>query len=93
VIEKVAGYYELTPDYLTGKRRDRKTTAARQVAMYLLREYNHCRLNEIGKLFGNRDHTTVLYSCKKVATEIGVDQQLNQSLQTILTSLKIHNNS
>jgi chromosomal replication initiator protein len=93
VIEAVAGYYNLTPDALTGKLRDRTTTLARQIAMYLLREYCHCRLSEIGKLFGGRDHTTVIYSCNKITTEIGVNQQLNQSVGTILGTLKIHKNS
>jgi chromosomal replication initiator protein len=91
-IEVVAQHYGLAPDALTGKQRDRNTTLARQTAMYLLREHSHYRLNEIGKMFGGRDHTTVMYSCEKVAAEMGGNQQLNQSIQTILDKLNIHKN-
>jgi chromosomal replication initiator protein len=93
IIEAVASYYNLHPEILAGKSRDRKTTLARQMAMYLIYRHIGCSLSEIGKLFGGRDHSTVLYSCNKMASEINLNQQLNQSVADICQSLKIHRNS
>jgi chromosomal replication initiator protein len=93
IIDKTAGYFEMSPQALTGKARDRKTAEARQVAMYILRRYGNFRLNEIGELFGGRDHSTVLYSCEKIASEINVDKQLSKTIEDICRELKIHRNS
>jgi len=91
VIEKVAAYFDMPPKALTSKARDRKTAEARQIAMYILRQYCNCRLSEIGSLFGGRDHTTVLYSCEKIASASNVDKQLNKTIEDICHELKIHN--
>ena len=88
IIETVANYYALTPEALTGKMRDKKTALARQVAMYLLREQNHCRLAEIGKLLGDRDHTTILHGYEKIAAEVKSAPQLSKSIEEIRQELR-----
>lgn len=83
IIDTVASYYALSPEEITGKRRDKKTALARQVAMYLIREQNHCRLAEIGDILGGRDHTTILHGCEKISTKINSDPQLSKSIEEI----------
>ena len=83
VIEAVANYYALTPEALIGKGRDKKTVLARHIAMYLIREQNHCRLAEIGRLLGGRDHTTILHGCQKIASSIDSDHQLKKSIEEV----------
>ena len=83
IINTVARYYDLSPEEIKGKRRDKKTALARQVVMYLLREQNHCRLSEIGDILGGRDHTTILHGCEKISTEIKSDSQLSKSIEEI----------
>jgi chromosomal replication initiator protein len=90
IIETVANYFDMSPKVLTGKARDRKTAEARQIAMYILRQYSNCRLTEIGSLFGGRDHTTVLYSCDKIATACNTNKQINKTVEDICNELKIH---
>ena len=90
VIDTVASYYALTPEALTGKRRDRKTSLARQVAMYLIREQNHYHLSKIGDIFGGRDHTTVLHGCEKISNESKVNPDLGKSIEQIRQELGIH---
>ena len=47
-------------------RRSRVVARPRQVAMYLSKTFTPKSLPEIGKLFGGRDHTTVLHACRKI---------------------------
>lgn len=93
ILDAVASYYELTPEALEGKRRDRKTALARQMAMYLLREQNHCSLSEIGKILGGRDHTTVLHGCGKIASEASINPQLAKSVEELHEALGVKTKS
>ena len=67
---QTAAYFELTVDDLYGSSRSRVLATARQIAMYLCRELTD-RLPKIGQLFGNRDHTTVMYANKKISLADG----------------------
>ena len=67
IIVSTAEYFKLTVDDLYGSSRSQQIAQARQIAMYLCREKTKLSLPNIGKLFGNRDHTTVMYACKKIA--------------------------
>ena len=83
IIDSVTSYFDLTREALTGKRRDHKTAMARQVAIYLMREEGNCRLAEIGKELGNRDHTTILHGYRRIAEEIGINPQLYELVDEI----------
>jgi chromosomal replication initiator protein len=69
----VATHYELPPESLRGKRRTSSVALARQVAMYLTKQLTSMTLVEIGRRFGNRDHSTVLYACTRVSERISAD--------------------
>ena len=56
----------LTEEDLYGSSRSQTVALARQIAMYLCREMTSLSLPKIGQLFGNRDHTTVMYATKKI---------------------------
>jgi chromosomal replication initiator protein len=64
--EAVCRYYQLSKDDINGTSRIKAIAMARQIAMYLCREMTDLSLPKIGELFG-RDHTTVMYACKKVS--------------------------
>ena len=66
VMRTVSDYYGLTLNDLTGPTRKREITVPRQIAMYLTREMTGMSLPQIGTVFGGRDHTTVMHSCKTV---------------------------
>ena len=66
IMQTVTDYYGLTMGDLTGPTRRREITVPRQIAMYLTREMTGMSLPQIGTVFGGRDHTTVLHSCKTV---------------------------
>jgi chromosomal replication initiator protein len=90
IINAVADYFAISPDDITGKKRDLKTSRARHIVMYLLRQQNHTNLSEIGKILGNRDHSTVIHGCEKISSAISADSQLSKSIEDIRTSLKAH---
>jgi chromosomal replication initiator protein len=67
IINNTADYFKLTVDDLYGSSRSQAVATARQIAMYLCREMTNLSLPKIGQLFGNRDHTTVMYANKKIS--------------------------
>jgi len=90
IINAVSDYYGLSPDDITGKKRDLKTSRARHVVMYLLRQQNHSNLSEIGKILGGRDHSTVIHGCEKITAAVSTDSNLSKSIEDIRLLLKSH---
>ncbi len=87
VLDAVAGYFGLDREAIVGRRRDKKTALARQVAMYLLREEAHLGLTAIGRVLGGKDHTTVLHGCTTIANQLKVDPNLGRDVLNIRKAL------
>ncbi len=83
VIEAVANSFQLAPVDLKSRKRDKETTLARQVAMYLIRQGTNSSLAQIGKELGDRDHSTVLHACEKIASDIDVSPYLRRKILDI----------
>ena len=73
VIDVVAAYHGMRAKDLTGPSRQRQVTRARQIAMFLCRHHLQLSLPELGRAFGDRDHTTALSSVKKIAGLVAAD--------------------
>ena len=63
----VAEYYHIKLAEMMSRRRERNVARPRQLAMALAKELTGYSLPEIGDRFGGKDHTTVLYACRKIA--------------------------
>ena len=87
VLESVATYFTMATDDLKGRRRDKKTALARQVAMYLLRDLTNLGLTSIGRILGGKDHTTVLHGCQRIAKQINIDAHLRRDIINIRETL------
>jgi len=87
LIEAVASNYQLTPDDLKSRKRDRETSLARQLAMYLIREKTKLSLDQIGKELGNRDHSTVIHACEKIAAALETSAGLKSKVSEIERSI------
>src|SRR5690606_35595417 len=85
IINETAEYFKLSVDDLYGSSRSQAVATARHIAMYLVRELTNLALPKIGKMFGNRDHTTVTYANKKI-TELMKERRSIYSQVTELTS-------
>ncbi len=64
--KKVAERYNIKVSDMSSSRRIRSIARPRQIAMYLSKNLTTKSLNDIGKLFGKKDHTTVMHACKQV---------------------------
>jgi chromosomal replication initiator protein len=87
----VAEKYHLTPNDLKGKKRSAGIVRPRQIAMYLCREITDYSFTEIGQAFGDRDHTTVIHSHKKIEEEIRTDTDLYSKLERLKSMIKEYN--
>ena len=83
VIEAVADFYSLSPEDLKGRSRSQKVVKPRQIAMYLARQETKASLPKIGKALGGRDHTTVLYSLRKIGDQTERDEMLRREVLAI----------
>lgn len=83
VISKTAQYFSFKPAELTGPSRKAPLTAARHTAMYLL--YNDLDLpyEQVGRLFGGRDHTTVIHAVDKITEKIKKDPSMAKIIADI----------
>ncbi len=66
IIAQTAAYFGVSLEDLTGPSRGRHLVMARQISMYLCRELTSMSLPQIGREFGGRDHTTVMYADRKI---------------------------
>jgi chromosomal replication initiator protein len=89
VQKAVCDRFGVPADALTGSRRDRKSTLARQAAMYLMREVSRSSLTQIGDLFGGKSHSTVLYACQKLEAQMKQDAELAEAIQQLRARLAL----
>ena len=83
VINAVAKYYDLTPDKLTSKLRSAEISTARNVAMFICRDYLELKYEKIGQLFGGRKHTTVMHGCDNVDEDSDLKKQAEEIYKLI----------
>jgi chromosomal replication initiator protein len=79
----VCSHFRMTSADLLSKDRHKSVAFARQVAMYLCRQRLKSSFPELGRAFGNRDHTTVISAVKRVESLRKRDPQVNAHLEAI----------
>lgn len=88
IISLTAIFYQLSVEDLYGSSRSQTIALARQVAMYLCREMTNLSLPKIGQLFGNRDHTTVMYANKKISELMKERRSIYNQVTEITSRIK-----
>ncbi|MGM9782474.1 MAG: chromosomal replication initiator protein DnaA [Paludibacteraceae bacterium] len=86
--DMVCDYFALPLDAVMSKTRKREIATARQVAMYLSKQYTKSSLSVIGKLIGGRDHATVLHACSVVNDLMDTDKNFRMSVKELEQRLK-----
>ena len=79
--------FAITARELIGKSRTQTVSMPRQIAMFLLREHTESSLEDVGRIFGNRDHTTVLYAVNKIRERSQRDRLFKELLDGLSNRL------
>ena len=87
IIEYICRYYDVDEEQVRGQGRKRDLMEARQTAMYLIRRMTNLSLNDIGREFGDRDHTTVLHSLDQVEKKMRSDPAYAEKVKEITTNI------
>ncbi len=83
IIQVVADFYDLKEKDLFLSSRKKEIVRPRQIAMYLLREELKSSFPFIGRKFNGKDHTTAIYSYKKIIKELEKDKKLEEEINLI----------
>jgi chromosomal replication initiator protein len=89
IIQAVAEVFGISIEDLKGNSRRREISVARQVGMFLMRQHTPLSLPKIGHEFGGKDHTTVIYSCEKVADLQRSDPEIAQTLRQLTENINL----
>ena len=87
IIDTVCEQYGAKKDDIISKKRQAEIVLPRQIIMYLCREYTEASLEEIGKLLGKKDHTTVISGINKIKKLTTFDEDLNKNMDIIMKKL------
>jgi len=83
----VADYYEISPLHMKSAQRGFSVSHPRQIAMYLASKLTPSSLVTIGRMFGGRDHTTVLYAIRTVKERIETDPKIAADVHALWKAL------
>jgi len=88
IMTAVAYHFEIKISDLKSKKRSQQISVPRQIAMYLCREHTKLSLPEIGRHFGGKDHTTVIFAYKKINGLISKDNNLEKTVRKITDEIE-----
>lgn len=92
VIKAVSEAFKVSIEDLKSNSRRREISQARQIGMYLMRQHTDLSLPKVGEQFGGKDHTTVMYSCDKIAQLIKRDLNLAQRIREVSDRITLLSN-
>ena len=87
IVDTVCEQYGTKKEDIVSKKRNAEIVLPRQIIMYLCREYTDTSLEEIGRILGKKDHTTVMSGINKIKQMKTIDDDLNKNLDVIIKKL------
>ena len=87
IMDVVAEHYNISVSDIISKKKNKEIANPRQICMYLSRKYTDYSLQNIGKIMGNRDHTTVIHGHDKINKMLETDENLKNNLDIIIKKL------
>jgi len=88
ILRNVSVFFNIKVSDLKSKKRTRNISVPRQIAMFICREHTKVSLPEIGRQFGGKDHTTVIFSHKKIKKIISENNELSRSVEKIIRNIE-----
>jgi chromosomal replication initiator protein len=86
--KRVCDFYNIKLSDMQSSKRTQAVAKPRQVAMYLTKILTSKSLPDIGRMFGGKDHTTVLHSIRKVEAMMKDDRELSNNVETLRRCLE-----
>ena len=90
ILELVADYFDVPTELVRGQTRKRHIVVARQISMHLAKQHTDSSLKKIGSHFGNRDHSTVIYSCRTVRDLMDTDESFLAHVEELDKRVKLN---
>ena len=87
IIRETAKYFSLQEEDLRGQSRSKNTAIARQISMYLIRTLTNMSLQDIGREYEGRNHSTVLSSIRKVEDLMKKDPRMAGIVRDITSNI------
>ena len=89
VIQKViCDNYNILISDIKSKKRDKKFSFPRQIAVYISHQLTENTYTEIGNEFGGKDHSTIMHACEKIEELLKTDSSLNAKIQAFIREIK-----
>jgi chromosomal replication initiator protein len=88
--EITAKNFNINKEDITNKKRNDSIVLPRQVAIYISREMTQLSITDIGRKFGGRDHTTIMYAYNKINEKIKEDPYFSALVNKIINEIKSH---
>ena len=88
IISEVARTYNVSPAEIRGMRRTANISAARQTAIYMVREITGMSMEDIGREFSGRDHSTIVSSLKAMEQNLQNDRRLKETVEDIIKNVR-----
>jgi chromosomal replication initiator protein len=87
ILRIISRHYGVSKGDILSQRRHRSVVWPRQIGMYLAKQLTARSLPEIGRRFGNRDHTTVLHAIRKIEGELNGNTRLKDEIEDLKKQL------
>ncbi len=84
----VSKYMKVPVEQIVSKTRKHEIALARQMAIFLTKQFTQLSLKSIGSHFGNRDHSTVLHSCHMIENYLMTDRSVKIAYENLVNKLK-----
>jgi chromosomal replication initiator protein len=84
----VSQFFNIPLLEMKSARRSREYARPRQIAMYLAKQVTPKSYPEIGRLFGNRDHTTVMHACRQIEKLRREDPEMDEIVEVLMSEIE-----
>ena len=92
ILRVVCEHYDVRVSNIVSRKKNASLVIPRQIIMYICREYTDATLENIARLLGKKDHSTVMYGVQKISNEMSVNSELRGNVEVILKKLNVNQN-
>lgn len=89
IVKVVAEHFGVSQEDIISKKRNSEYVIPRQICMYMIREHTSTSLDSIAKMLNKKDHTTILYGCKKIENEMLKNPDIKNKIEIIKKKMNI----